>query len=146
VNAACLFRLILVDRARGLIACVAVAWLLAVFIGAGKTVIDQAPQLAWRRDTAAIQAENLRRFLGTGDKAALENQPQFHIPYPVAPPLIAWLSDPAIRPILPRELTAQGDDSAVKAVILKRGPLLLPLGLALVMLAALMALRRPRQP
>ena len=61
-------------------ACVATAWLLAVCIGAGKTVIDQAPQLAWRRDTAAIQAENLRRFLATGDKAALENQPHFTSP------------------------------------------------------------------
>jgi hypothetical protein len=146
VNAACLLRLVLIDRGRGVIACVAVAWLLAVFIGAGKTVIDQAPQLAWRRDTAAIQAENLRRFLSTGDKAALENQPQFHIPYPVAPPLIAWLSDPAIRPILPRELTGQSDDNAFKAAVLKRGPLLLPLGLALVMLSALVALRRSRQP
>jgi hypothetical protein len=144
VNAACLFRLILVDRARGLLACVAVAWLLAVFIGAGKIVIDQAPQLAWRRDTAAIQAENLRRFLRTGDKAALENQPQFHIPYPAAPQLIAWLSDPAIRPILPRELT--GDNNAFTAEVLRRGPMLLPIGLALVMLAALVALRRSRQP
>jgi hypothetical protein len=144
VNAACLFRLLLVDRARRALVCVAITWLLAVSIGAGKTIIDQAPQLAWRRDTAAIQAENLRRFLRTGDKAALENQPQFHIPYPVAPPLIGWLSDPAIRAILPRELLGQSDDSAAKALALKRGPLLLPLGLALVMLAALVALRRSR--
>jgi hypothetical protein len=146
VNATCLFRLLLVDRARRVMGCVALAWLLVVFIGAGKTVIDQAPQLAWRHATGAIQAENLRRFLASGDKAVLENQPQFHIPYPAAAPLIAWLSDPAIRPILPRELTGQGDDTAFKAAVLKRGPLLLPLGLALVMLAALVALRRSRRP
>jgi hypothetical protein len=142
VNAACLFRLVVVERARGAFACVAAAWLIAVFIGAGKTVIDQAPQLAWRHDTAVIQAENLRRFLATGDKTALENQPQFHIPYPVAPPLIAWLSDPAIRPILPRALTGEDDARGVKALLLKRGPLLLPLGLALFMIALLMAWRR----
>jgi hypothetical protein len=144
VNAACVSRLLIDLRARRAIACAATAWLLVVVIGAGKIIIDQAPQLAWRRDVAAIQAENLRRFLTTGDRAALENQPQFHIPYPVAPPLIEWLSDPAIRPILPRELLGQPDSDPVKAALLKRGPLLLPLGLALVMLAAIMALRRPR--
>ena len=145
VNAACLFRLLLVDlRARRAFACGATVWLLVVFIGAGKTIIDQTPQLAWRRDTAAIQGENLKRFLATGEAAALENQPQFHIPYPVAPPLIEWLSDPAIRAILPHELLGRGDDSAFKAVVLKRGPLLLPLGLALFMVATMAACRRTR--
>src|SRR3954451_18220652 len=116
-------------------------WLLAVLTSASQKPLQFAEQrLAIRRDTAAIQTENLKRFLATGDRSALEGKP---IPYPSPDRLIAITSDPAIRAILPPHLLGQTGQWRTRDRFLRYGPLLIPFGLMLFMLALLAA--RPRE-
>ena len=96
-------------------------------------------EIAWRRDTGAIQTEAVKRYLATGDAAVLENKPQFHIPYPTPDRLVELLSDKSIRAILPPVLLGEDDRDKVKQAVLKYGPLLIPLGLALLLGGALAA-------
>src|SRR3954469_15735059 len=79
LNAACLFHLIAALPGRPT-RCLAGLWLIGVLTSASQKPLQFAEQrLAMRRDTAAIQTENLKRFLATGDRSALEGKP---IPYP----------------------------------------------------------------
>ena len=120
-------------------------WFAAMVIGLGQKAFDDIPpDLAWRRETAAAQTENLKRFLATGDFAALANKPRFQIPYPSAERLRDTVSDPIIRMFLPPELLNQPEPAQkLKGVALRQGHLLLPIGLALLLVAALLALADP---
>jgi hypothetical protein len=136
LNVGCLFWLVRPDgsgRRRAL----AGAWLLAVALGGGAAFDDVPRQLAARRDTAAIQTRNVRQYVATGDASLLENKPFLHIPYPAAGPLIEFLSDPAIRAILPAQLRGEPEMHARRDMLLHYGPLLIPLGLALFMIAGM---------
>lgn len=136
LNAACLFHLIAALPGRPT-RCLAGLWLLAVLTSASQKPLQFAEQrLAIRRDTAAIQTENLKRFLATGDRSALEGKP---IPYPSPDRLIAITSDPAIRAILPPHLLGQTGRGRTRDRILRYGPLLIPFGVMLFMLAMLAA-------
>ena len=128
-------------------------WLFAVMLGAGQKATNNVVDgIAARVRTGQIQTENVKSFVATGDFAHLANKPFLHIPYPSADGLRTLLSDPKLRTILPAALTGAGERNALKTAILRHGPMLLPLGLALLMFAALAAyLRRewsadPPQP
>jgi hypothetical protein len=81
----------------------------------------------------------LSQVLATGDFSAINNKPPFHIPFPAAEPLRDWASDPLIRSILPPALFGRPGDSRLEAATLNNGPLLIPLGFALFMIAAMVA-------
>ena len=97
--------------------------------------------IAARVHTGQIQTENVKNFVATGDFAHLAGKPQLHIPFPSAERLRELLSDPKLRAILPAALTG-APEGRVKTLILSQGPMLLPLGLALLMFAALAVHRR----
>jgi hypothetical protein len=112
-------------------------WLLAVMLGAGQKATSRAVDgIAARYATGLIQTENVKGFLATGDFAHLAGKPLLHIPYPSAERLHDLLSDPKLRAILPAALTGAPERNRVKLAILRSGPLLLPLGLALLLIAA----------
>jgi hypothetical protein len=114
-------------------------------IGGGYKALDELPRdLAWWRDNAAVQTTNLKQFIATGDASTLQNKPQFHIPYPLPDKLIAMVLDPAIRAILPANLRGELEVHSRRDLILHHGALLIPLGLALFMIAS--TLRRPPRP
>jgi hypothetical protein len=121
---------------------VASIWLFAVMLGAGqKATNNVADGIAARVQTGQIQTDNVKNFLSTGDFAHLAGKPQLHIPFPSAERLRELLSDPQLRAILPAALTG-APEGRVKTLILSQGPILLPLGLALLILTALAAHRR----
>jgi hypothetical protein len=145
-NGASLVHAVLGAERRRVAAAVATVWLIAVMAGVGHKAFGTIPgELAWRRETEALQTRHLTQFLATGDFSALAGKPQFHIPYPAAEPLRDWVTDPAIRSILPDPLFGQPDRDRLKASTLHNGPLLLPVGFALFIVATLLAgIRRPR--
>jgi hypothetical protein len=141
LNAGCLFRLVLAEDG-GRWRAVAVLWLPAVMMGGANAVDDMVRGLAWRRDTAVIQTENLKQFIATGDASALKTKPMSDIPYPIPEKLIAIVSDPAVRAILPAHLRGEPAMHTRRDAVLHHGALLIPLGLALFMVAG--AVGRPR--
>jgi hypothetical protein len=119
----------------------AAVWLLALVIGGGHKALSILPDelSAWRQQADARKA-NLSRFLTTGDFAALTNKPPFHIPYPSAERLREIVADPALRAILPPELMNRPEQAnRLRTFALRQGPLLLPIGIALFLLAGLLA-------
>jgi hypothetical protein len=117
-------------------------WLLAVTLGAGQKVTSRAVDgISARYATGQIQTASVKSFLATGDFAHLSGKPTLHIPYPSAERLRDLLNDPKLRTILPPALTGAPERNRVKAAVLSQGPLLLPLGLALLLIAGCMACR-----
>lgn len=146
INAATLLSLHLEADARWrrgltLFAC---AWFAAVIIGLGQKAFDGIPSdLAWRERTTAAQTQNLKNYLATGDFAALENKPEFDVPYPDIGFLRDTVSDPVIRAILPPDLLGRPEpENRLKRLALRQGALLLPIGIALFIIAALLMLAR----
>ena len=124
------------------LAIVASAWLFAVMLGAGQKAANNVVDgIAARVRAGQIQTENVKNFVSTGDFTHLAGKPHQHIPFPSAERLRELLSDPQLRAILPAALTG-APEGRMKTVILSQGPMLLPLGLALLMLAGLAARRR----
>ena len=78
----------------------------------------------------------MKSFIATGDFAHLSGKPLLHIPLASAERLRELLSDPKLRAILPPALTGAPERNRLKLATLSQGPLLLPLGLALLLLAA----------
>ena len=141
LNAAVWLSLLHTTRSRGLLF-VASVWLFAVMLGAGQKATNNVIDgISARVRTGQIQTENVRKFIETGDFAHLAGKPQLHIPFPSAERLRDLLADPKLRAILPAALTGAPERRA-KTVILAHGPMLLPLGLALLVLAALAAYLR----
>jgi len=120
---------------------VASVWLFAAMLGAGQKAANNVVDgISARVRTGMIQTENVTNFVSTGDFAHLADKPQLHIPFPSAERLRELLSDPKLRAILP-SLT-DGPERGVKTAILRQGPMLLPLGLAMLSFAALALYRR----
>ena len=125
---------------RGLRAGAAV-WMLAVMVAAGQKATNNVPRdIAGQRNATAVQIRNVTQFLATGDKAAIENKPRFDIPYSESAKLLRLLSLPQIVAILKPALA---EPPPLQRAMLQGGPMLLPVGLALLMIAALPR-RRPR--
>jgi hypothetical protein len=126
----------------------AAAWVLAVVVSAGSRVVEGVPrQMTSYRTVAAAQAVNLRGFIQTGDFSHLAGKPTLHIPYPSAGRLRDLASDPVIRSILPKDLTAGAPDVGspqlllgfpvhrttqyASTAVLRFGPRLLAFGIAI---------------
>jgi hypothetical protein len=141
LNAAAWLHLLHTAPSRGL-TFVASVWLFAVMLGAGQKATNNVIDgISARVRTGQTQTENVRKFVETGDFAHLAGKPPLHIPFPSAERLRDLLSDPKLRAILPPALTGAPEPRA-ETVILTHGPMLLPLGLVLLMLAGLAAYRR----
>jgi hypothetical protein len=122
----------------------ACAWFAAIIIGIGQKAFDDIPaELAWRSETAQAQTRNLKNYIATGDFAALENKPKFDVPYPDPGYLRDTVSNPVIRAILPPDLVGEPEPpNKLKGVALRQGRLLLPIGLALMVIAVLLGTAR----
>jgi hypothetical protein len=121
---------------------VASIWLFAVMLGAGQKAMNNVIDgISARLRTGQIQTENVKNFVSTGDSAHLSGKPHLHIPFPSDERLRELLSEPKLRAILPPALTG-APEGRVKTAILSQGPMLLPLGLALLSFAALALYRR----
>lgn len=148
VNAVCLLHLQLTARpARMRLAMLATAiWFGVVLSGAGQKALNRVTaELAVKRAMSLTQQTNLMNYLATGDFAHLSNKAPFDIPHPSAEFLRDIVTDPVIRAILPPSLFGKSDQSRFDAVALRQGPSLIPIGLALLLLA-LLALGRPTKP
>jgi hypothetical protein len=150
INCAALLYLIFAEpfgpKYRKLLFSGAAVWLLAVMLGAGQKATNNiVDDLSFRHSTGQMQTENVKNFLMTGDFAHLDNKPKLQIPHFSAERLRELLSQPALRAILPAALTGAAEQRGVKAAILSQGPMLIPLGLALMMMAALAAYLLPRE-
>jgi hypothetical protein len=123
----------------------ACAWFIAIVLGAGHKALSNLPgELGQWRQLSEVRAQNLNRFLTTGDFSAIANKPEFHIPYPSAERLRDIVDDPIIRLVLPAGLSGQPERAkGLKTFTLRQGPLLLPVGFALFIAAALFWSHRP---
>src|ERR1043165_4069751 len=94
------------SKQRRLLSCGAALWIFAVMLGAGqKAVGNVIDEVSFRHASGQWQTENVKTFLATDDVSVLENKPAFDIPFPDPGPLRGWLTNPAMRAILPPELT-----------------------------------------
>jgi hypothetical protein len=119
----------------------ACVWFTAITIGIGYGSSNAIPGglSHWQQVTKA-QHVNLRRFLTTGDESALADKPSLHVPYPHIDRLKALTSDPQMRAILPPELFNRPEaPTKFETFALRRGPLLFAIGIALFMVAGLLA-------
>ena len=82
-----------------------------------------------------MQAENVKNFMLTGDFGHLRDKPVMHIPYPVAERLRDVLSDPVIRAVLPPAIAGPAKQIRAVRTPLRYGPVLVPIGLALLLIA-----------
>jgi hypothetical protein len=132
------------SKQRRLLSCGAALWIFAVMLGAGqKAVGNVIDEVSFRYASGQRQIENVRAFLATNDFAALDNKPAFDIPFPDARTLRDLLTNPSLRAILPAELTGVAQRRPVRDAILSQGPLLVPIGLALLLIAAMASLSKP---
>jgi hypothetical protein len=100
-NAACLLHLATNSAHRVRATLAAASWTgVVLYYGAHVALNNLPSEIETRRATARAQAENLSRFLATGDPSHLRNKPVFEIPYPDAERLREIATDPAIRAIL----------------------------------------------
>jgi hypothetical protein len=132
------------EKRRALLSCGAALWIFAVTLGAGQkagsSVIDG---VSFRFAGGQRQTENVKRFLATGDYAALDKKPDsFDIPFPSGETLRDLLTNPTLRAILPAELTGANQRRPVRDTVLSQGPMLIPIGLSLLMIAGMNALAR----
>jgi hypothetical protein len=106
-------------------------------LGAGqKASGDVMDEVSFRYVSGQRQTENVKTFLTTNDFAALDNKPTFDIPFPDARALRELLGNPSLRAILPPELTGVERHRPVRRALLSQGPMFIPIGLALLLLAA----------
>lgn len=142
-------------------AAIAAAWIIVVICALVTEAIDRLPsEISSRHNTSEVQTTNVRRFLETGEFAHLASNPAPLIPYPSSERLRDLLSDATIRCILPPVLVAPCGDAPnlifarhtralttfAKKALLGYGPMLLPIGVALLIIGFIMvASRRPTE-
>jgi hypothetical protein len=149
INGACAFVLAQESRriprgeflAMGALGC----WLVAVLYGGGQKALSFLPvQLAEYAVAEQIRTDNLKAYLATGDFAHLRDKPPFHTPSAAPDHVAAVVNDPALRAVLPPSLFGRIEATPLRDAVLKIGPMLTPIGLALLALA-LAALGRRRE-
>lgn len=77
------------------------AFVLFLTVSLGLSAASLGKQIDFRRQSAIIEAANLRFYLATGDFSYLAHKSADDIGYPSDLRLRAWLDDPTIRQILP---------------------------------------------
>jgi hypothetical protein len=134
VNAACALVLWRTNwrRAWGVVAAL---WFALALGGLAQKARDALPaELAHRQQEQRHQADNVKAFMTSGDVGALRDKPPMHIPYPEAERLRMILSDPVIRGILPAAIASDARHIRSVRTPLRYGPLLVPIGLALLLI------------
>ena len=117
--------------ARGALVC----WLVAVLYGGGQKALSYLPlQLAEYAAAEQIRTDNLKAYLATGDFAHLRDKPPFHTPSAAPDHVAAVVNDPALRAVLPPSLFGRTEATPLRDAVLKIGPMLTPIGLALLVL------------
>jgi len=130
-------------RQRRFLSCGAAVWILAVMLGAGqKAVVNVVDEVSFRYASGQRQTENVKAFLSTNDFAALDKKPAFDIPFPDGKLLRDLLTNPALQSILSPELTGIEQHRPLRDAILSQGPMLIPIGLAVLMIVAMFSLSR----
>jgi hypothetical protein len=120
-------------------------WLVAVLYGGGQKAVSNLPlQLAEYAVAEQIRTDNLKAYLATGDFAHLRDKPPFHTPSAAPDHVAAVADDPAIRAVLPPSLFGRTEATPLRDAVLKIGPMLAPVGLALLALAFAAPGRRRR--
>ncbi|CAM3365238.1 hypothetical protein BOSP111201_01285 [Bordetella sputigena] len=90
------------------------AWLCIVTIGFVKAWPLLVSELDYKRQIGVAEETNVRNFLRTGDRTAIEGKPFLETPYPNADRLMHLLSDPGIRRILPAVILPAGDPDRIE--------------------------------
>jgi len=132
------------SKQRRLLSCGAALWIFAVMLGAGQKAIGNViDEVSFRYTSGQRQTGNVRAFFATKDFAALDNKPTFDIPFPDARTLRDLLTSPSLRAMLPGELTGVEQRRPLRDAILSQGPMLIPIGLALLLIVAMASLANP---
>jgi hypothetical protein len=117
------------------------AWLAVVAASLAHQARHVPRLLDLRRQTAEVQAKNLRGYLATGDPSYLSGTAESEIPYPVSSRLRELLDTPEIRSALPPELLSRDKPlnavEAFKRTFLNQGAIWL--GAGVLLLIAIMA-------
>jgi hypothetical protein len=117
------------------------AWLAVVAASLAHQARHVPRLLDLRRQTAEVQAKNLRGYLAAGDPSYLSGAAELEIPYPVSSRLRELLDAPEIRSALPPELLSRDKPlnavEAFKRTFLSQGYLWL--GAGVLLLIAIMA-------
>ena len=144
VNGACVFALMRTDPQRAAAQIAAALWFAVVLVGLAHKAREGLPvEIAQKHAVSRLQAENVQNFVASGDFAHLRDKPLLHIPLGSAERLRDILSEPVIRGILPPALTGHEARSRFVSRALHYGPYLIPVGLALLLIAMAGAARRP---
>lgn len=117
------------------------AWLAVVAVSLAHQARHVPRLLDARRQTAEVQAKNLRGYLAAGDPSYLGGAPELEIPYPVSSRLRELLDAPEIRSALPPDLLSREKPlnavEAFKRTFLAQGSMWL--GAGALLLIAIMA-------
>jgi hypothetical protein len=126
------------------------AWLAFFALSLAHPQRHLTAQIDERRDIAVAEANNLRRYLTTGNAAFLAGRPALEIPYFDPVRLRALLDAPAIRAILPPDLTGRPPPrpaiEALKAGVLQWGFAWLGAGVALLLAVLALSAAANREP
>jgi hypothetical protein len=130
---------------RKLLSIGAALWIFVVMLGAGQKAASQVIDgVSFRYSNGQRQTENVKKFVVTGDYAALDKKPEsLDIPFPSGAALRELLINPALRAILPPELTSEKPHRPLRDAVLSHGPMLIPIGLALLLIVATSSLASP---
>jgi hypothetical protein len=112
------------------------AWLAVVAASLAHEARHVPRLLDFRRQTAEVQAKNVRGYLATGDPSYLKGAAELEIPYPVSSRLRELLDQPEIRSALPPELLSRAQPlnavEAFKRTFLALGAIWLGAGVLLL--------------
>jgi hypothetical protein len=112
------------------------AWLAVVAASLAHEARHVPRLLDFRRQTAEVQAKNVRGYLATGDRSYLSGAPELEIPYAVSSRLRELLDTPEIRSALPPELLSRAKPlnavEAFKRTFLALGAIWLGAGVLLL--------------
>ena len=128
------------------------AWLAAVAVGWAVQTAQHVPQeLAARRALTLVQEKNVRAFLTTGAFLPGASGADLSVPYPSTERLVALLSDPKVRRILPSIFqdaaasTKPDRLTGVRDALLRAGPYLASAGALLLALLVAWPVTTPRR-
>lgn len=123
-------------------------WLALLAGGLAGVTAHALADLRDYRALEAVKAQHIQAFMATGDAAVLRSAPARELPYPEPDTLARMLTNPGMRPMLPKELQAPADwrgyglDSLASHALQACGPWIAALGILLAGLG--FARLRPR--